>query len=108
MRISCFDETYFRVGEVNIAFNVNPSCRTAASEIQFLQHYLRFIVSDSGGVILAFPNHTIQLVYNVFGRGALVKTQCSISTLHEKSRSRRTDLCEHHAIVVTARHFTRK
>lgn len=26
---------YLRVGEVNITFNVNPSCRTAASEIQF-------------------------------------------------------------------------
>lgn len=84
---------YLGVGEVNVAFNVNPSSRTAASEVKFLQHHLRFVVSDSGGVVvLTLANHAIQLVYDVLGRGALVEAQCPVPAFDEKSRPRRTDL----------------
>lgn len=93
---------HLRVGEVNVTFNVNPSCRTTASEIQFLQLYLRLIVSDiiSSDIILAFSNHAIQFVYNVLGCGAFMEAQYSISALHEKRRSCRADLHECHAIII--------
>lgn len=105
-----FYTVHLGIGEVNITFNVNPSCRTAASEIQFLQRY--FVITDSSGIILALANHTIQLVYNVLGCGALVEAQCSIPSLHEKACSRRADLCNRYyskgVLLVDYKRFTYK
>lgn len=54
------------------------------------------MVSDiSVDIILAFPNHAIQFVYNVLGCGAFMEAQYSISALHKKRRSCWADLHEH-------------